>query len=509
MSSDLIITSPTQLPSISEMGDCESNYIQVNAQRQITGTNFNAGVIDFSFSLAGNLRSSLKKSYVRLRASIHSTGTTQPTKQEKIAFAENFANNLFQSAYFYIGGVDVSSKQNFCAQSSMARTRLSKPYSWMKSTGEVHGFNASFEERVSEVSSGGATRSAFEAASGITKEGAADAITIAIATSGVATVSAAGLSEALVVGDVVQVDGVDYTVSVYTSVNEFTVANKPAVAVVASTDWGKVVTPVYIAAPEDGSNDIEILFQPGGLGIWHTDSVLPSGQYRLSLYPVNNSKLTEGIQSATSSATANIVVEDMYLYLHTFRAEAPMVDGQYFLDLDELSVQTKTLADSGQNTFNCTIPANTYGIAVWSQGKDAGTTTELPPSIFNNTSGSLTDLKNLQLTYGGKTSPNTDFSSSLANNQNWLKQRYYDSHLYANLAEVGGETYEDWIRRGPLFYFNFVKEESNRSTELQTSIRYGGTIGANNQVFFAALYRNLCEITVSSGYVSSVRKLMI
>lgn len=50
-----IITSPTQLPSISEMGAAESNYIQVNAQRQVQGDNFRQGVIDYSFSLAGKI----------------------------------------------------------------------------------------------------------------------------------------------------------------------------------------------------------------------------------------------------------------------------------------------------------------------------------------------------------------------------------------------------------------------------------------------------------------------
>jgi len=48
-----IITSPSQLPSISEMGEAESNFIQINAQRQVQGDNFRQGVIDYSFSLAG------------------------------------------------------------------------------------------------------------------------------------------------------------------------------------------------------------------------------------------------------------------------------------------------------------------------------------------------------------------------------------------------------------------------------------------------------------------------
>ena len=510
-----LITSPSQLPSISEMGEAESNIIQINAARQVNGDNFRAGVIDFSWSLAGSQRASMKKSYIRIRAKLTKANNDQPTVSDRVAFAENFANNMFSSAYFYIGGVDVSSKQNFCAQSSMARARLTNTYSWFKSIGDVYGFDSNFSRRAAEISSDGNTLLSYFGS---------DANTAL--TGGVNTITALGVAtfaqaQTLSIGDVIKVSNVSYRVVSATSstvYNVVTLDGSAITPVVANT----AATLVFIGAGfvydiDDGKNDIEIVCQPGALGIWSSESCLPSGQYRLSLYPSNDASLTSAIECKGATTVAGdykVTVSDMYFYLHTYRAVEPIVSGEYFLDLTEMSTQVKTLSGPTNNNFNFSIPASTYGIAIWAQSKTAGTTPLLPPSIFNDVGGNLLKLKNIQLTYAGISKPNTNWDSALGGDapavKNWLKQRYFDSMANAGLSELSAETYEEWLKRGILLYYSWVKSDDNRSTELQLSVDYEGSATIDNaHIFVGALYRNLCQISIDSGYITAVKKLQM
>jgi hypothetical protein len=350
------------------MGEAESNYIQVNAQRQISDTNFRQGVIDYSFSLAGNQRASMKKSYVRIRAKLTTTGGAQPTLADKVAFAENWANNLFSSAYFYAGGVDISSKQNFCAQSSMARTRLSSTYGWFKSIGDVYGFDSNFSRRAAEIASDGKTDiSYFNAPTGVSGTTITPTGELAPTTTPLGTLT---LSAAYVFafGDVITVGTETVRIVERTSGTVFTVETLDGSAV-PTVGAGAAVAIVSVNAGfvydvDDGKNDIEIVFQPGALGIWETESCLPSGQYRLSLYPNNDKDLTAGIEAKNLGVDAGdykITVSDMYLYLHTYRAVEPIVNGHYYLDLNEMSTQVKTLNTPVNNNFNLTIPPSTFG----------------------------------------------------------------------------------------------------------------------------------------------------
>jgi len=510
-----MITSASSLPSISDMGESETNTLQINSQRQINGSNFRQGVIDYSFSLAGNQRASMKKSYVRLRAKIVKTNGDAPVLADKVGFAENWANNLFSSAYFYAGGVDISSKQNFVAQSSMARTRLSATKSWFDSIGEVYGFNSNFSERAAEVSADGNTDFDYFGANSIVLTGTITGQVVPDLT-GVLTL---GADYPLVVGDsFVDGAGKAYVVTGITTPNTVFTIEADTTIPTAPAAGDIILAPKAMGLSkglDDGNNDIEIVFQPGALGIWDTESCLPSGQFRLSLYPQNDESLTGGIESTLPGVTAGnykIEVDSMYLYLHTYRAVEPIVNGKYFLDLNEMSTQVKTLSSATNNNFNLTIPASTFGIAVWSQAKNAGTTPAMPPSIFDNQSKQLLHLHNVQLTYAGISKPNTNWDSAIGGvaMKSWLRQRYHDTMCNAGLADLSCETFDDWLKRGVLLYYSWIKSDDNRSTELQLSIDYedpSPAVFESSHIFVGALHRNLVEIMVESGYTTSIRKL--
>src|SRR4051812_32823142 len=36
----------------------------------------------------------------------------------------------------------------------------------------------------------------------------------------------------------------------------------------------------------------------------------------------------------------------------------------------------------------------------------------------------------------------------------------------------GAETYEDWLQRGPIYHYSFVRDASNRSTEVQVTTTF-------------------------------------
>jgi hypothetical protein len=505
-----IITSTTQLPSISELGEVDANYIQINAQRQVQGPSFTAGVIDYAFSLAGNQRASMKKSYFRMRAKLTAAdGVTKPTIADKVAFAEGWANNLFSSVYAYAGGVDISSKQNFCAQSTAARTRLKSTNSWYESIGEAFGWDPSFTKRAAKVASDGASELNYLAPRTPGTDALAE--TVDITTAGVATFSA---PVPFSIGSTFIADGTTFTIVAFldTTGTSYRVDPAPAVALTAEavtvpeeTDFKNL----FIVNFDDEKNEVEIAFQPGALGLWETESALPSGSYRMSLYPTNDRELTPAVEAKTP-IPFKVTVEDLYLYLYTFRAVEPIIDDTYFLDLAETQVQTKTLSAT-DNNFNLTIPASTYGIAVWVQPKASGTGSgTLPPNIFRDDLGELLKVSNIQLTYAGISKPSTDWDSALVTPKNWMKQRYLNTYEHAGMEECSAESYSDFLDRGPIYYWSWYKSDSNRSTELQLSLKFKDVdtdLFPDSQVFVCAFYRNLVEVNVVSGYITSVRKL--
>jgi hypothetical protein len=128
---------------------------QSTTKRNIRGSEFTQGVIDFDFSVGSNTVFIPSKSYFRIGVKLTSGGVA-PTKDDGLAFANFCPGNMFDNCFFYAGGQNVSSCINYGPQAHALAYRLSKPGAWLNSIGkDAYGICSSLHYRTKMVSSDG------------------------------------------------------------------------------------------------------------------------------------------------------------------------------------------------------------------------------------------------------------------------------------------------------------------------------------------------------------------
>lgn len=520
---DKMTTDIRNLPSIDELGENELNSLAISCQRNISDGKFSAGIQDFVFNIHGTQRWCPSKSYfrVKMKLSVDGAGAQQPAIADSLAFAENAVSNLYSNCFAYVGNVDISSITQFVGQAGMLRHRLSKPKSWLDSIGKTaYLLDSNLNNRINSVAADGKTNNPLDVSEIPVvelKTSAADGLTInpaatftLVTASGVYTYAgiaggAPDLRTVLSVGDILRDTGRPLNSHmVVTSITDATHF------VVTGSGINGAVTGANMTIKKSvnlNKNEVVVLFQPP-IGLFSTDSVLPAGSYKMSLQPRSNT--IGGVQSLTkTNAGFNLDVSEIQFFMSVFRTEKEFDNGEYYLGLEEFNIQQKSVSPAGgQTSHNFTVPASTIGIGVFAQSISAGTTALVPPSVFNDETKSLNDLRHIQLTYANISKPQTDFDSEFSTTSQMMTQRYIDTQIHSGLYHLSSETFDDWLARGPLYYYSWIKSANDRSTELQLTATYNNS-PVNNAIFVASIYRTLIKVVVSSGYVVSVQKLMI
>jgi hypothetical protein len=217
-----------------------------------------------------------------------------------------------------------------------------------------------------------------------------------------------------------------------------------------------------------------------------------------------------------------VEIDSLYFFMSVFRSETSFDNGSYYLSLDEMNISTKPLnIGLSQNSLNFTIPSSTIGIAVFAQAVSAGTnvvdgtgqTSIIPVSKFKSEDGSSNKLKTIQITYSNTSKPVQNFDSDLegtgGSTRQYLTQRYIDTAINNELYNhLSGETFNDWLTRGWLLYYSWIRSADDRSTEAQIQATFNNISGTNN-LYLVAIYRNLIKVQIDGGQITSVTKLMM
>jgi hypothetical protein len=511
---DSTIVDIRSLPSINDLGLCEQNVISVSCQRSVKGNQFSAGDQSFNFSISGSQRWSPSRSYfkARLKVTTDAVGATAPTQADRLALAEGFMNNMYNNAYCYIGNTDVSSLSQYIGQMGAVKTRLSKTKGWQDSVGKsCYGLNPNFEQRIQDVSSDGAKTPGERYNITSAKLGFDVQNTVALTASTQVASFASGGGPAVPdvrtifnIGDVITINALTFVITGITGATTIKLAG--ILADLAATTAFSISRASKSYSNLARHHEIEVCFQPP-IGIFSSESALPAGQYRLSLMPKNTSGI-EALQSDLGT-TGTVTVDEIFFQMAVFKDDKAFDSGTYYLSLDEMNVQPRTLqSGGGQTSLNFTVPSSTFGLAVFTQGVEAGTTTRLPPSKFHcvGSDASALGLKSFQITYSNVSKPQQNISSTFLNTQQYLTGRYNETFINADLYNLSCESLSDWVTRGPLLYYSWVKSSEDRSTELQLSMLYEA-MEANSNVFVCSFYRNLLKITVDMGYITDVQKI--
>jgi len=290
-------------------------------------------------------------------------------------------------------------------------------------------------------------------------------------------------------------------------VNGLTIIPKPVAAIDATTDWF-IVRSDTIRTPQ-AFNSVMAVWQPP-LGIMNYDGYLGSGNFTFVMSPNANFELNAVETKNPNWSTRNykLNIDEVQLYIWQQKMSIPEGVTNYFLD--EYHIDTKPY--SGNTTFD--VPVSTRALIIFVQDTVAGNNPLMPPSMFKVLDNGDLTLQSIQIQYANINKPSTPWTSTYtpavaANGTSLLQlqQRYHDSYYESGIDvdAVGCESFADWMRRGPFYYFAFDKDMSNNATTAQIALTFTNQdLSTNARIFCCSLKRRTAQITTAAGRITSV-----
>jgi hypothetical protein len=515
------------------MSGVECNYFEVNPSRSVSGSNFSQGILEYPFTVGVPNTWVASKSYFRVSMSVYGVpaagpAAAAPTESQMVAFADNAVANLFDNCYLRSNNVSISSIIQGFPQAAALKERIGEAFGFLKSVGNgAQMSEAKFPKRVMNVSASTIPNSNLGSFDEMYKPVVAGHFANAtvstvlnsyvvnglntLFTTGMPSQTGANVGGPVLSGDIIVIEGARFTV--LSVVNDLQLLLSSATDVIGATpDW-YIIRRDTIRAPQ-AQNTVFATFQPP-LGIFNYHGPLSGGEYRLVLNPSAN-YLLNGVETRNPnfspsadglSGTYSLVVNECKFYAYIEKMRIP--DSVQDLNLNEYLVQSKTWLPSLQFT----VPPSTYAITIFVQDAIAGRSPLVPPSMFKMADNSDLKLQTIQVSYAGIVKPSTawlsNFSTDYVNGGvNQLEQRYRDTYAESGMDvhSDGVETYHDYLLRGPIYHFTFLRDMSNRATELTVNTQFNGLPSGppNGIVYCVAWYSKIVQITHAAGMLVNV-----
>ena len=500
------------------MSNLEGVLREITCQKNVGGSEFPQGVQIFNWSIGGRTAFVPRKSYFRIEVELKNRagGATLDTpipRNKYIALADNFCGNLYNNAYFRMGGQDVSSITSFLPQASILKARLDKSGAWQNQIGEsVNFLDPWFDSRQDKTMLGGCGFAQQRDTRPVGPPTATIAITAASGRAVGANTTLITAPTNLEVGDVIVVNGVEYVCTTAPT------SNLGASCIVTRVDGLALAD---VAATRDAyilkkksANSFFVMWQPP-IGIFDEDKPLGSGDYRLELNPNQNYKTAviqsfqEYLPGAADSYEFNI--RNVRFYAYTIKDDLSS-SGTDILHLTEMALYQKTSQGSTSN-LEFTVPSSTQAISVFVQSAKTGSLTTLPPSRFKLLDDSEENLSSIQLTYGNVTKPSVQWDSARLGYVDKMQQRYHDMLLESGqLWDVGGsESFEAYLYRGQHQTYAFVRDKDDRSTQVSLRMNFESgtavTTPSEVNIVICAHYQRTVAVTTDRGFVTDVQSM--
>jgi len=518
---------------------CEPQFYECSA-RSFTPETFTSGDLDFNFYVGPSDSWHPSKSYLRVGMTVLGSGAAQPTASQMVALADNAVGNLFINASLRAGEGEISKCLAGLPQASALVART-KPNPWLKSLAQGTGLNEpQFSKRVMSVASDSAGDAYLGAENEMYKP--VDALHFSDATvdisalqgtnnagsvafplvqngglvngvdtlfqTGMPTDAGAPTGGSVAVGDVLVVRGVSYSISAVDSETELKVSAPSSVSAGApTTDW-YIIRKDQIRAPQS-SNTVYAIWRPP-LGIFDYAEGLGSGNFKLSLSPNPNYSVA-AIETKNNDYVAgtsfNLRVSSIKLY--TYQEKLRIPDQIMELPLMEYQVLSKPW----QSTLQFSVSPDTQAITIFIQDRLAGWSALIPPSMFKTIDNSDLKLGKIQVSYANINRPPTPFDSDFGSHINEMQQRYRDTYheLGLDTSALGCETYSDYLQRGPMYHYCFVRDRESRATEVSVSTTFNGLpsgpSGGTALVYCIAHFKSSVRLTTAEGRIVASQML--
>jgi hypothetical protein len=507
--------------SSSNSGVSNMYYDQIQALRSITDSDtdqnrFGDGSIDLRWRMSAGSYWIPNRSFLKIRVSLTKADGTQLEEGDNIAPAMGCASCLFNKMSFKINNRTVSEISEQIPQIDALYKRLYNSGYWLDNYGQSTNFySADFRNRqLQMINKPFLSRSHKEffypseiedfTEILVNPELAADTILWTKATTTFTFTDANGnnlkLNPNIIIGsllvvkllaaDVYQnVIVTDITVDPLTGVLTTIVIDKDLGANVVAAVLNlttiriramvnpEIVNTVVMSENSRNLKEFELIWQPP-LSIFKITHAVPgSSQQELELSPYSNPLYKKQfIQSLISKIPDigkdyKLQIKELYLYL--CRVDGPRIDQKtYILDLNEIKCQKLSL-DSFQTTQTAlTVEPSTTALTIAFQDNRIGENTIYSPTLFRMGNESQQDELNIirfYIRYAGqqKQQPDADTDGGKATpNRDWLVDQYARNNLYTGkYIGCGGESIEDWKKRGIYFHYPWPKTATDTSTQ--------------------------------------------
>lgn len=536
-------TEPSELKS-SNLGCSDLKYSEYLPTRDVTGNSFATGRFIIPWEMSSEQHWLPSRSYIRMRCDLTKGNGTPLSVEDQIAPNMNLCANLFQSAEVQLNGKTVSRVSDFVAEVDTVEQRLSKSKAWMDSIGaSVNWLQEDVNERINAVSIDGTSRltnqindakglgfddDAKISPGGSTNEakieaGASTALpTLAnLISGGMSAGNYLGWNGGLykIVKDVeIETGGADakgpYLVTLDQTVPALL---NDAIGVGNLTISDSVVYEKSVARKVTG---FELIWRPVCLSIFKYSGALPTGKYQLILTPHNasgNNYKIRAIETPSSRATPTFGttatdvafnVSDVRLFV--CNVTGPRVeDVKYYIDLEETRCQKALL----KNTSNLTkeyfdVSPSTYGMTLAFDDVNTGIDSKYSSSRFRVREGSELKLQRMFISYSNRNFPAPDAEPAfkVVSAEDYTTQRYVETSINsgAYFSEGGGETIDDWQRRGSLHYFQTPKDSQDRSTRATVNCQFATSFDNQANICLFDHSRKVVQVTIQRGVVTDV-----
>ncbi len=530
--------SASELPSLNS-GLAKLTYTQVPSTRDVTGTNFPGGAQHYRWQTAGVRWWIPSRTYVRMRGRLlKADGVTQVVIGDDVAPNMGLMAALYQSAEFRMGGKTIARVSDFMPQVDALQKRTQKSKSWLDGVGkDLEYWEPDFYQRQAEVTSDGYytdEKAQFVPPTAATRLAMGfdplTTIEIVAATSRAVFAAAAGAAPDIInlqpihVGDVITLaNAVRYSVTRIVSalIAEVTVLNLPTILNDAAAADAFTVERVqdYQEQKSFNRSGLEVIWQPP-LSIWGVSHGMPAGEYELVLNPQNSAVFEKrAIESLVGDQNApgdfRFIVDDLFVYLAT--AEGPSVDNlSYFMSLEEVRCQVDQIdANTSLQQKNFDVSPAAYALTVAFQDVDANVDTRRSGSKYkirqivgfeDEYPSAELALQRMFVRYNGEQKPSPDADPNFLSPDGFMKSRYAETLLYsgAYFDCGGGESFRDWVDRGPYYYFSYPKDGSSESTRVNVNYQFRRSLGATGRVLLFDHYRSMVLVSIVNGRIQDV-----
>ena len=541
-----LITDKSQIESANG-GVANFAYEQVTSTRNVQGASFPNGSQFYKWQVGGLRWWLPSKSYFRLRGKLTAPGDVALALAADVAPSMNPVASLFQSVEFRIANKTVERISDYVSEVDTLQKRQSRSRGLMQSIDDsacmmdpmmVKRQALVTSDAPSQIGYGTDSCGRDAIAMLAINPGAAPTVVVAVVagppitvTLTFANITADQLASAFVVGETLLLDSSAGNDGIFRKLKILSI-----VALVVTCDpQGQTIVALAPAAPalprllkprlggagtvQRQETSFELIWQPS-MGIFNVGHALPAGRYEMVMNPHNSAIYQKKfIQSLVADRVPGVdfslVVDDMFFYAAT--VEGPRADDvSYLLDLECVRCQTQNIQNATNfQQENFDVSPSSFGLTVAFQSQSAGESSLFPGSFFKGVNESESALTRMYVNYAGQSRPSPDAdpqydTSTTVLSKDYTTQRYIESmiHTGAYFDGGGGETIQEWRKRGPYYYFAWPKDGSDRSTRVNVHFGHGDIAAADSTLLRILLfdhYKQAVRVRVEGGQVVAIQ----